>query len=789
MSRAKGDLTVLDPDGVALSSAVISFKEADGSTALAQALYAADVGGGSTTTHGASAKGELTRYTPLAQRAFYRINGDTVNWPIDFEVDPADVMALADDGVTMTAGYRALNRLRVAALETKIRDMGGLVQNVDAYAGASVPVNDGVGDPDAAINAAITALGGLPGVIQFGPGTYLEPTSAVVWPDNVIIRGAGMYATTIKHRASSSDIPINLFQKTDSGVMDLTVDGNYAQNTTYNGCEVSVDGTRCFAVNVKVINFNKIGIEAAGLDNSVRSCIVTGLAPASYTALPVSLGTTEVYQSLYGILVPNNVTSRRVWVTDCVVTGTRSAGIFVGGTGSAIIGNRVENCHRGDFPLNTQGGCIATVSTKTTVTGDTTSDHMIVADNYVGPSPTIPSGGGTGGSCGIEIDGTRHTLVSNNVVNDVRNIGITVNSGQFDTYDIVIQGGSIHGVDTAPGLPGAGGSVGLVINGSVGATSGVMVRGVSISSCTNAIWTENTVSGYAFEGLILESNTNGWTKSDTAVDYQSFGHVYSNTSHAKLPNRFYQADNSGAPSAEASWAATFYNSSATSGAGATGNGVWVRGGGSAIDYMLHITNRANNLVGLDIFGNGTAMQTANQASAFVSQMTNADLLGYGLSIQAGTNGSQYAIHAVNGAGTAVLLDLFASGQLDIGGPLNGQLVRIKSLTELTTIAAAAFTDTTILAPAAALILGVSVRVTTAIPTAATFDVGVAGATTRYCSGVTTTLNSNNAGCGTTNPTIYGSAVSIRITPNLTPGAATGVVRTTIHYLEIRAAQS
>jgi len=47
---------------------------------------------------------------------------------------------------------------------------------------------------------------------------------------------------------------------------------------------------------------------------------------------------------------------------------------------------------------------------------------------------------------------------------------------------------------------------------------------------------------------------------------------------------------------------------------------------------------------------------------------------------------------------------------------------IKSLSEVTTIAAAATSDTTIQMPAGAIVLGVSLRVTVVIPTAATFTV-------------------------------------------------------------------
>ncbi len=103
-----------------------------------------------------------------------------------------------------------------------------------------------------------------------------------------------------------------------------------------------------------------------------------------------------------------------------------------------------------------------------------------------------------------------------------------------------------------------------------------------------------------------------------------------------------------------------------------------------------------------------------------------------------------------------------------------------SLTELTTIAAAATTDTTIQIPANAIVARVEALVVTAIPTAATFTYGVAGATARYGTGIATAAGTYAQGLADGNR-LYLSAIAIRFTPNLTPGAATGQVQTTIFY--------
>lgn len=121
---------------------------------------------------------------------------------------------------------------------------------------------------------------------------------------------------------------------------------------------------------------------------------------------------------------------------------------------------------------------------------------------------------------------------------------------------------------------------------------------------------------------------------------------------------------------------------------------------------------------------------------------------------------------------------------------NGQVFsNIKSLTELTTIAAAATTDTTIQMPANAVILGVSVRVTTIIPTAATFTVGDSGSAARF-STAAVTVAANSTDPGTKAGAYYNaSALSIRITPNSTPGANTGRVRVTIYFYTVTPATS
>ncbi len=110
----------------------------------------------------------------------------------------------------------------------------------------------------------------------------------------------------------------------------------------------------------------------------------------------------------------------------------------------------------------------------------------------------------------------------------------------------------------------------------------------------------------------------------------------------------------------------------------------------------------------------------------------------------------------------------------------GARIEFRSLTELTTIAAAVSTNTTIQIPINAVVLAVSARVVTLIPTAANFTIGVTGTPARYGTGILVAAGTISSGT-LAGPLYYAAATAIVITPNLTPATATGQVRVTIHY--------
>lgn len=115
---------------------------------------------------------------------------------------------------------------------------------------------------------------------------------------------------------------------------------------------------------------------------------------------------------------------------------------------------------------------------------------------------------------------------------------------------------------------------------------------------------------------------------------------------------------------------------------------------------------------------------------------------------------------------------------------NGQSFALQSKTELLAIAAAATSSTTFTVPAGAVVYAVSVRVTVAIPTAATFTVtinGTGGLKTFNTVAVPVAINTTDAGTAAGAAYQGTTAQSVVITPSATPGTNAGRVRVTAYY--------
>jgi hypothetical protein len=124
-----------------------------------------------------------------------------------------------------------------------------------------------------------------------------------------------------------------------------------------------------------------------------------------------------------------------------------------------------------------------------------------------------------------------------------------------------------------------------------------------------------------------------------------------------------------------------------------------------------------------------------------------------------------------------------TGTSQVVAGANGQALTIQALTEVTTIAAAATSATTLQIPAGAIVLGVPVEVTTVIPTATTFTVtGTTSTTVFDTAAVSVAATTTDAG---TNHCPYYNATAQTITYTMsggTPAANTGRVRITLYYI-------
>ncbi len=189
----------------------------------------------------------------------------------------------------------------------------------------------------------------------------------------------------------------------------------------------------------------------------------------------------------------------------------------------------------------------------------------------------------------------------------------------------------------------------------------------------------------------------------------------------------------------------------------------------------------------------SAIGDVTDASVFTRMKTQGAVSATGNVITVGTGvitvpAATDTMACLGTAETFTALQTF-SGGISVASPLvavagtHGQSLAVQVLEELTTIAAAATSTTTIQIPAGAIVLAVATRVTVAIPTATSFTVGDGSTAAKFNTGsnIPVTVNSTDPGTKA-GPVYYAAATSIVYTPSTTPGAATGRVRTSIFYI-------
>lgn len=293
-----------------------------------------------------------------------------------------------------------VGRVTKAGVLAKMRDRGGMVFSLDAYAGGAT-INTATGTEtsgtlyaatDAAWTAAFAAVAGAGGgTIQLGQGDYLAPQAGLTWPNNMTIRGAGRGITTILHRVGNSTLsqtePIRAIGCHHFTLCHLTVDGMAPEIAAFGSVgsslpfgygasgEITIEaqfvpltastfqvigGYENTIYDVEVRNFHNHGIWCGGQRNAVVNNHINGQALTSYVAWGGPPATNyNAGGSLYGIAGTGQTEAVDVLIEGNVVHGLRYPGIFVGGRRATIVNNRVFDCHRDLDASGSGGGVIA----------------------------------------------------------------------------------------------------------------------------------------------------------------------------------------------------------------------------------------------------------------------------------------------------------------------------------------------------------------------------------------------------------------------------------------------
>lgn len=179
------------------------------------------------------------------------------------------------------------------------------------------------------------------------------------------------------------------------------------------------------------------------------------------------------------------------------------------------------------------------------------------------------------------------------------------------------------------------------------------------------------------------------------------------------------------------------------------------------------------------YGCRNAANTSDKKLIGVNSSDKVSIDGSGLGIVAGSSN----IPLTNATGN--LLATAMDGLYKQGS--NGQKCEVKQLTELHTLAAGTTSDTTIQIPAGAILIAVDARVTTTVVGPTSWQYGVSVDTSRFGSGLALTAGTTNAGTQD-GVRYYGGNTSIRF-EGAGGAFSAGVIRVTLHYIEVTPATS
>ncbi len=170
------------------------------------------------------------------------------------------------------------------------------------------------------------------------------------------------------------------------------------------------------------------------------------------------------------------------------------------------------------------------------------------------------------------------------------------------------------------------------------------------------------------------------------------------------------------------------------------------------------------------------------------------LLGHDAGAQLTTEGGLLVIDNTDTL-TPLIGGDFSARTVSLAGLANGQNLNVKTNTNEHTLAAAATSTISNFIPAGSFVLAVSIRVTTAVTTDGAdpddFDIGTAADPNLYGSVISGAVNTTTTIADQTavTPIIYAAATDLIFDATGAEAFTAGVIRATVHYIDITAAAS
>lgn len=284
-------------------------------------------------------------------------------------LDPAGTanrVTESSDGVTMLLGLVSASMLaRGATVRGATRVVAASNASATVKARADY-VCDGTAD-DVEINAALAALGSVGGVVQLSEGQFNLAASVATTASKQSLRGLGIGVTVL--RMIDNIVGTNIVGVTltydDSDLMDLTIDGNKANNASQTNLRLvhfgtiggSIPSNRALMQRVHLLNSPGTGFVVSGATAAlptgavVRDCVAEGCANTGFylrgaTSNPlVASGLTAKGSGVNGIVCDTGP----VILSDCqALSGTGSAvGFVVSSAGAVSLANCTAQANAG----------------------------------------------------------------------------------------------------------------------------------------------------------------------------------------------------------------------------------------------------------------------------------------------------------------------------------------------------------------------------------------------------------------------------------------------------------